>query len=97
MEKQRILVSIAEEEYPLLIEPGLEETVRLAADKLNRRIKDAANEYSNASMRDILSMVLLEEETELVRLRRGDTGEVREINEEIEALNGKIETYLNGR
>ena len=97
MDKQRIKVSIAEHPYDLEIEPELEEAVRYSVDSVNERINNARGRYPNVDIRDILSIVLLEEEARLVRLEHRDAGELGELEKEIETLDRQLGEYLHGR
>lgn len=97
MNKQRINVTIARRNYSLDIEPEMEESIRAAVDSLNARIEDAGTQFVNVEMRDILSMVLLEEEVRLIDAQRRNAGELKEVSEEIAALDRKLGTYLHSR
>ena len=48
-------------------------------------------------MRDILSMVLLEEEVRLIDAQRRNAGELKEVSDEIAALDRKLGAYLHSR
>ncbi len=97
MDKQRVKLSIAERSYQLEIEPEMEESIRAAVDNINARILEARNRYTNVDMRDILSIVLLEEESRLIGLERRNTGELGELEKEIGALDRQLGEYLYGR
>ena len=97
MDKQRINVTIARRNYELDIAPESEESIRAAVDSLNARIEDAAAHFVNVDMRDILSIVLLEEEVRLIDALRRNDGELRDVNDEIAALDRKLGTYLHSR
>lgn len=97
MDKQRVKLSIAERSYQLEIEPEMEESIRAAVDSINARILEARNRYTNVDMRDILSIVLLEEESRLIGLERRNAGELGELEKEIGALDRQLGEYLYGR
>lgn len=97
MDKQRIKVSIAERSYPLDIDPEQEESIRAAVDALNAQIEATRSRYTNVDMRDILSMVLLQEESRLIGLERRSAGELGELEKEIAALDRQLGEYLYGR
>ena len=97
MDKQRINVTIARRNYSLDIAPEMEESVRAAVDSLNARIEDAGTHFVNVDIRDILSMVLLEEEVRLIDAQRRNAGELKEMSDEIAALDRKLGTYLLSR
>ncbi len=75
----------------------MEESIRAAVDSLNARIEDAGTQFVNVEMRDILSIVLLEEEVRLIDAQRRNAGELKEVNDEIAALDRKLGTYLHSR
>ena len=75
----------------------MEESIRAAVDTLNARIEDAGTQFVNVEMRDILSMVLLEEEVRLIDAQRRNAGELKEVSDEIAALDRKLGTYLHSR
>ena len=97
MDRQRISFSIAEHPYQLEIEPELEEAIRRAVDSVNERINHARGRYPSVDIREILSMVLLEEEARLVRLEHRDAGTLSELGKEIETLDRQLGEYLYGR
>jgi cell division protein ZapA (FtsZ GTPase activity inhibitor) len=97
MDKQRINVTIARRNYQLDIAPELEESIRAAVDSLNARIEDASTHFVNVDVRDILSIVLLEEEVRLIDAQRRNSGELKEMNDEIAALEKQLGAYLHSR
>ncbi len=97
MDKQRINVTIARRNYQLDIAPEMEESIRAAVDSLNARIEDTTTRFVNVDIRDILSMVLLEEEVRLIDAQRRNAGELKEMSDEIAALDRKLGTYLLSR
>ena len=88
---------MADEEYPLAVEPELEEGIRAAADRINEQYAYLIDHYGNVSAKQVLSMLLLMEETKLVGLQKENAGEVSDIIREIESLNAELDEYLLSR
>lgn len=95
--KQNITIKLAEEEFPLAVEPELEEGIRAAAERINEQYAYLSDHYGNVSAKQVLSMLLLMEETKLVELQRKNAGEAGDMIKDIEALNAELDEYLLSR
>ena len=96
MEKQQIKISIADTEYPLMVEPELEEDIRKAVRNLNREMDNLLSTY-DIDTKDALSMILLREEYNLIVARKQNEGEYGKFASDLKAINGKLEEYLRSR
>jgi len=94
---QNITIQIANENYPLAVEPQLEEAIRTAAEKINELYSYQMDHFGNVSDKQVLSMLLLQEESKLIEAQMKDAGSTREILSEIDALNAELDEYLLSR
>lgn len=95
--KQNITLKIGGVEYPLSINPELEEGMRAAAERINEEMDYIEDHYGNVSHSDVLSIMLLRAEVKLLELQRDNAGEAGELVRGIEALNAELEDYLHSR
>jgi cell division protein ZapA (FtsZ GTPase activity inhibitor) len=83
---------IADRQYSFTLFPELEEDVRSAVDKINARVKEIRQQFTNKDVQDALSIAVLEmfvnTKNAEKRLRRDD------ISEELDTLNSQLEEYL---
>ncbi|MCI2082305.1 MAG: cell division protein ZapA [Bacteroidales bacterium] len=90
--KHKINVMIADRQYSFTLFPELEEDVRSAVDKINARVKEIRQQFTNKDVQDALSIAVLEmfvnTKNAEKRLRRDD------ISEELDTLNSQLEEYL---
>lgn len=95
--KQNITIRIAGEVYPLTVESSLEEAIRTAAEQINEAYNYRMDHFGNVSDKEVLSMILLQEEAKLIELQQKDAGSARSIVSEIDALNAELDEYLLSR
>ena len=97
MDQQRISIRIAGFEYPLNVERDQEEVIRLAAARINEKVDEIRDRYQNVDIRDILSIVLLEEEKKLIELQRRYNAESEGIFRKLLSLDQDLDNYLLSR
>ena len=66
--KQRITLKIAGKETQHLVDAEREEVIRAAADRINQEIDALRFDFRNHELSEVLSMILLSEETKLLEL-----------------------------
>ncbi len=96
MEKQSITVKISDMEYPLEIQPELEEMVRKAAHNLNNEITGLMSDY-DIDLVHALSMILLQEECRLIEARKGNEGDYGKLLSDLKAIDSELGEYLLSR
>lgn len=95
--KQNITLKIGGVEYPMSVNPELEEGMRAAAERINEEYDYIVDHYGNVSQSEVLTMMLLRSEVKLLELQRANAGAAGDVMREIEALNSQLEEYLLGR
>ncbi len=90
-----VKVSIANRNYPLRITREEEEKVLLAAENINKRIKDFEDNYAVKDKQDLLAMCALQFASEAMGAKHNTSDQSKkEINENITFLNLLIDEYL---
>ena len=93
--KQRITLRIAGKETQHLIDAEREEVIRAAADRINREIDSLRFDFRDQNLSDVLSMILLSEETRLMELEANSMHENNSVLRRLEELDGNLEEYLS--
>lgn len=88
-----IKVNIAGRTYPLTIDRSEEESIRKAADAINKNIKDLQSNYAVRDMQDLIAMTSLQFSTDLLKQTKSVEQEQEQL--EIIALDNEIKSFLN--
>ena len=95
MRKQQITLRIAGKETAHLIDADREEFVRAAADRINREIDSLRFDFRDQGLTEVLSMLLLSEETRLMELEARNKSEKDSVLRRLEELDAGLGEYLS--
>ena len=95
MAKQRITIRIGGRELQLFVEADKEEGLRAAAVRINREIDALRFDFRNQELSDILSIILLSEETRLMELEARSAEETNDTIRALEQLDADLGEYLS--
>lgn len=95
MRKQQITLRIAGKETSHLIDADREEFVRAAADRINREIDSLRFDFRDQGLTEVLSMLLLSEETRLMELEARNKSEKDSVLRRLEELDAGLGEYLS--
>lgn len=93
--KQRITLKIAGKETQHLIDAEREEVIRAAADRINREIDSLRFDFRDQDLSEVLSMILLSEETRLLELETRNNRETDRVLRRLEELDASLGEYLS--
>ena len=93
--KQRITLKIAGKETQHLVDAGREEVIRAAADRINKEIDALRFDFRAQDLSDVLSMLLLSEETKLLELEARTNRETDNMLRRLEELDTSLGDYLS--
>ena len=93
--KQRITLKIAGKETQHLIDAEREEVIRAAADRINREIDSLRFDFRDQDLSEVLSMILLSEETRLLELETRNNRETDRVLSRLEELDASLGEYLS--
>ena len=93
--KQRITLKIAGKETQHLVDAGREEMIRAAADRINKEIDALRFDIRDQDLSDVLSMLLLSEETKLLELEARSSKENQRALRQLEELDASLGEYLS--
>ena len=93
--KQRITLKIAGKETQHLVDAEREEVIRAAADRINREIDSLRFDFRDQNLSDVLSMILLSEETKLLELESRSNQETDSVLRRLEELDASLGEYLS--
>lgn len=93
--KQRITLKIAGKKMELMVAQEREEVIRAAADRINKEIDALRFDFRDQDLSDVLSMILLSEETRLMELEANSMHENNSVLRRLEELDGNLEEYLS--
>ena len=93
--KQRITLKIAGKETQHLVDADREEVIRAAADRINREIDSLRFDYRDQDLGEVLSMILLSEETRLLELESRNMNETNSVLRRLEDLDAGLGEYLS--
>ena len=94
-EKLKIKLSIANRIYPLTIDPGQEEGLRISAKKIEETVKKYEQNYSVKDKQDVLAMCCLQfaAKAEQTTLTKNSINAALE--QRLNDLDKKLESHLN--
>lgn len=93
--KQRITLKIAGKETTHLIDAEREEIIRAAAERINREIDSLRFDFRDQGLSEVLSMLLLSEETKLMELEARNKMENDRVLRRLEDLDASLGEYLS--
>lgn len=93
--KQRITLKIAGKETQHLVDAEREELIRRAADRINKEIDSLRFDFRDQGLSEVLSMILLSEETKLLELEARNTNETNTVLRRLEELDASLGEYLS--
>ena len=91
--KQRITLKIAGKETQHLVDAEREEVIRAAADRINREIDALRFDFRDQNLSEVLSMILLSEETKLLELEARSNQETDTMLRRLEELDASLGAY----
>ena len=92
-EKLKIKVSIADRVYPMTVFPEQEESLRLAAQKINKVIKHFEENYAVRDKQDVLAMSALQFASKIEQMQINSTDTQDEVEQRLVDLNERLENY----
>ena len=96
MKKQlKIKISIADRVYPMNVFPEQEESLRLAAQKINNVIKHFEENYAVRDKQDVLAMSALQFASKVEQMQLNDEKTNEEIEQRLIDLNEKLVNQIN--
>ena len=96
MKKQlKIKISIADRVYPMNVFPEQEESLRLAAQKINNVIKHFEENYAVRDKQDVLAMSALQFASKVEQMQLNDDKTDEEIEQRLIDLNEKLVDQIN--
>ena len=93
--KQRITLRIAGKETQHLVDAEREELIRAAADRINKEIDSLRFDFRDQNLNDVLSMILLSEETKLLEMESRTNKETDNLLRRLEELDASLGEYLS--
>ena len=93
--KQRITLRIAGKETQHLVDAEREELIRAAADRINKEIDSLRFDFRDQNLSDVLSMILLSEETKLLEMESRTNKETDNLLRRLEELDASLGEYLS--
>ena len=93
--KQKITLKIAGKETQHLVDAEREELIRAAADRINKEIDALRFDFRDQNLSDVLSMLLLSEETKLLELEARSSREAQTALRRLEELDASLGEYLS--
>lgn len=94
-EKLKIKVSIADRVYPMTVFPEQEESLRLAAQKINKVIKHYEDNYAVRDKQDVLAMSALQFASKAEQRDIEKSDMQHEVDQRLIDLNERLGKYLN--
>ena len=79
----------------LMVGQDREEVIRAAADRINKEIDALRFDFRDQDLSDVLSMILLSEETRLLELEARSMQENNSVLHRLEELDANLEEYLS--
>ena len=93
--KQKITLKIAGKETQHLVDAEREELIRAAADRINKEIDALRFDFRDQNLSDVLSMLLLSEETKLLEMEARSSREAQTTLRRLEELDASLGEYLS--
>ena len=78
-----------------MVEPEREEVIRAAADRINKEIDSLRFDFRDQDLSEMLSMILLSEETRLLELEARNMNETNSVLRRLEDLDAGLGEYLS--
>ncbi|QTY27456.1 cell division protein ZapA [Flavobacterium sp. CS20] len=94
-EKLKIKVSIADRVYPMTVSSDQEQSLRLAAQKINKTIKHFEDNYAVRDKQDVLAMSALQFASKIEQNQIDTNSTQIEINHRLISLNDELEKYIS--
>ena len=88
-------MKIAGKEMEFRVEPEREEIIRAAAARINQEIDSLRFDFRDQDLSDVLSMLLLSEETKLLELEARTNRETDNMLRRLEELDESLGEYLS--
>ena len=88
-------MKIAGKETQHLVDAEREELIRAAADRINKEIDAMRFDFRDQNLSDVLSMILLSEETRLLELEARTNRETDNMLRRLEELDTSLGEYLS--
>ena len=88
-------MKIAGKETQHLVDAEREELIRAAADRINKEIDAMRFDFRDQNLSDVLSMILLSEETRLLELEARSSRETQNALRRLEELDESLGEYLS--
>jgi cell division protein ZapA (FtsZ GTPase activity inhibitor) len=93
--KQRISLKIAGREREFMVDPEREEIIRRAAKRINDEVDSLRFDFRDQDLSDVLSMILLSEETRLLEMEARNTNETNSVLQRLGDLDAALGEYLS--
>lgn len=94
-EKLKIKVSIADRVYPMTVFPEQEESLRLAAQKINKVIKHFEDNYAVRDKQDVLAMSALQFASKIEQMQMNENDTNDEVEQRLIDLNQRLVNHIN--
>lgn len=94
MAELSIRIKIGDREYPMRVQPGDEERIRLAGKAINEKIKAYRNQFGIDDKQDLLAMVAFDCLVEKMQSEENNTGGYESVATKIRSLNELISRAL---
>ena len=94
-EKLKIKVSIADRVYPMTVFPEQEESLRLAAQKINNVIKHFEDNYAVRDKQDVLAMSALQFASKVEQTQINSSQTQDETQQRLVDLTERLENYIS--
>ncbi len=88
-------MKIAGKETQHLVDAEREELVRAAADRINREIDSLRFDFRDQGLSEVLSMILLSEETRLLEMEARNNQDTNSVLRRLEELDASLGEYLS--
>jgi cell division protein ZapA len=95
MSELTITVKIAERPYRLKVTREEEEVVRMAADFINDKTKEYANQYAFNDRQDLLAMTAMHFAIKSLNGDQSFTSTVEEISEKVKKIDGILSEHIS--
>ena len=93
--KQRISLKIAGREREFMVDPEREEIIRRAAKRINDEVDSLRFDFRDQDLSDVLSMILLSEETRLLEMEARNMNETNSVLQRLGDLDAALGEYLS--
>ncbi len=94
MAELSIRIRIGDREYPMRVQPGDEERIRLAGKTINEKIKVYRNQFGIDDKQDLLAMVAFDCLVEKLQLEENQDGDDESIINRVRSLNELVSKAL---